>query len=172
MRTTTCAATAAILLLGAGCATVSTHRMERGRVDTAGVEITAEDGRYTLRTGETFTPPFSVSCYNLADETPLYADNLVGSYHYALGLGAQRVTVKVSGRDRPLHGVLMLCDVPDSASGPSSRSYLIEVPQSYVDATSGGRISAVYEKVDWRNAQGATMWWYGWVLWLSEDPFR
>lgn len=160
---------ACALGVAAGCASVPTHPMRAGMVETEGVTIRAADGSFTLTAGEQFLPPFQNRCYDVPLATE---DRLTDEGHaQALALGARRVDVVVPGRDRPLFGLLLLCDVPDTASGPGSRSYRITVPPEYVDAATGGRISAVFERVTWTRADGSTPWWYGWVLWLSDAPY-
>jgi hypothetical protein len=74
----------------------------------------------------------------------------------------KRVTVKVG--QMKLFGILALCGIPPNSTGPAARAYRIQVPQEYVDATSEGRVSVVFEKLN----TGGTSW----VLWLSQEPFR
>ena len=161
------------LALGTSCGllAVPTHPIYAGMVETEGVTIRAADGSFTLQSGQSFETPFTGRCYSLSQREfdALRPENLVEGTAIGQARGAHRVDVLVPGRDRPLFGLLLLCDVPNSASGPASRSYRITVPQEYVDAAAGGRISAVYERVNFTGGQVG--WWYGWVLWLSDAPY-
>jgi hypothetical protein len=67
---------------------------------------------------------------------------------------------KVPGLDEPLYGYLVLYGLPDSVA--ATGGYEIQVPQTYVDATSNGRVSLVYEQ---DNAH------FLWLLCLSRTPF-
>lgn len=156
----------------AACATVvATRQVELGSVETPGVVIRAQSGAFTLRSGEHFRPVGVSSCF--ASSAPrMLVDNLVNEAASGGRLGAHPVTVEVEGRERPLNGLLLFCDVPSTAVGPASRSYRIVVPPRYVESAAGGRISAVFERVDFTSREGAPEWYYAWVLWLSDEPIR
>jgi hypothetical protein len=79
--------------------------------------------------------------------------------------GARAVRVTYPGLKAPLYGLLALCRLPEGYSGAASRSYRVEIPQSYVDATDGGRVSVVYEPFDYNGSELVA-----WSLWLSRDP--
>ena len=162
-------------LLGGCVTTVATHPMESGIIGTDGVTIQSAAPVFSLKTGQRFKPPpFRSDCWNLdpEDERALNADGLVEGYNTARKLHAVDVRVTVPGRDKPLHGVLMLCDAADQGTGPGSRSYLIEIPKHYVDEARDDKVTVVYEKQDWRGESGNKISWYGWILWLSERELR
>ncbi|MBU0482487.1 MAG: PDZ domain-containing protein [Proteobacteria bacterium] len=84
--------------------------------------------------------------------------------------------VTVPGVEQKLFGVLFLGKAHVNATGPASRSYQIQIPDSYIKAALGGKISVVYEPINFR-----TNWYTGsnpvdskthsWILWLSDMPF-
>lgn len=149
----------------AGCA--SSHRPARwlstAQLLTPGAEIRFEDG-----TGIVAGVPFKL--------LPAFANQRGSVCHggespsevdaYLRG-GALRVRVKVPQLEVPLYGALALCPVDADATGPGSRTYLIEVPERYVEATSEGRMSVVYEST----MSGASKSQKNWVLFLSRSPF-
>lgn len=101
--------------------------------------------------------PFTVSC----KASPLIPDD----FKAALAAGGQHVRVKVPQLEEPLYGVLSLCNIPSNATGPASRAHRIQIPEEFVAATEGGRISVVFEEVAGTN--GATSW----QLFLSRAAF-
>jgi hypothetical protein len=129
-----------------------------GFVATPGVEIIAEDGSFRLTAGQPFTPPF-----NQGSGCVLEPD--AGNYAQGLATGARPVIVKLAD-DRQLYGLLSLCGAPRDARGPATRSYELEVPDSYVAATAGGRVSVYFETFT-NTKLGAKAW----ILWLSETSF-
>jgi hypothetical protein len=150
-------------------------------IDTPGVTITVstELGESVFVAGQTYSTystPFSSSrSYYLG----LHAEdaNVVSMYSVALNsMGARKIMISYPGRDKPLYGVLLLCDIYPGSTGPASRSYQIQVPQQYVDAASNGRVSVVYEKLNSpqngkRDSGGKIISTKSWVLWLSDMPF-
>lgn len=153
---------AAILCLASACslnrAAFTFNPVKQGTVATPGAVIEAEDGSFRLVAGERFTTPF-----NQGDECLLKpaADN----YEQAVHTGARPVRILL-GDGRTMYGLLSLCGAPAGATGPATRSYEIQVPESYIAATSGGRVSVVYEPFT-SGKMGAKAW----ILWLSESSF-
>jgi hypothetical protein len=146
------------ILFAAGCVSqgVQWNRVPLGVVVTPDVEILAEDGSFKLVSGKSFIPPFYTNdCLTKANTS---------NYARAEQMGARRVIVRVPGMDKPLHGILALCEVHPRATGPATRSYQIQVPAQYVEATAGGRVSVVYEITNYRDFDA-------WQLWLSRVPF-
>lgn len=160
-------------ILAACSAPVSTQPVASASIATEGVSIRAADGTFTLEAGRGFEPPFFGRCYNLPapEERALAPAAVVEGAAAAEARGARRVEVRVPGRDRPLLGLLLFCEAPVAGIGPSARSYRLSVPDSYVAQAEGGRVSVVYERVRRRGRDGSERWWYGWVLWLSDQPF-
>ncbi|MFA7687717.1 MAG: hypothetical protein WCY25_07620 [Moheibacter sp.] len=168
-----------------------------GKIVTDGVEITAEDGSFTLLPNEIWTPPFQ-------NETSGYGINkpdadMVNLYKVALhSMGAKQVRVRVPYQSEPLYGVLLLSKVHPESTAAVTRSYQISIPEGYVAAAQNGKISVLYEYYDMPKTNGT----YGisqesvssgligfstmtspsagfsietspktWVLWLSDIPF-
>jgi len=142
-----------------------------GKIITNGVEITAEDGTFVLRSGEVWTPPFQNLTPGYGINTP-NAD-MVNLYQAAFATGAKRVKVKVPYQDEPLYGVLMLSKIYPQGNSAVTRSYQISIPESYVDAAQNGKISVLYEYYDTGDydSNGNPIVPKTWVLWLSDMPF-
>lgn len=138
-----------------GWAGSMTTRVAGGTVATPDVEIMAENGSFVLVAGSPFTTPASIQCRpNPAPE----------NYGDAEAAGATRVRVRYPGLATPLYGIIAFCQIADSYRGSASRSYRVEVPQSYVDATDGGRVSTVFEQYTVDNVVMPA-----WILWLSRE---
>lgn len=131
-------------------------------VSTPGVRIEAPDGSWALTPDEPTAAPFySYDCP--MKPTP---DNL----RLGQRIGGQPVIVHHPEHDRPLHGILALCRIHRTVRGPVTEAYNIQVPRSYVRATSDGRTSVVFEP------SGKEVEYHGkhdlpaWVLWLKREP--
>jgi hypothetical protein len=124
--------------------------------------IAAEGGHFKLATNQLFVPPFYGSEVCSDAPTP---ENYSAYEHK----GAQRVVVQMP--NMKLYGILQLCPVEAGYQGPASRLYRIEVPNSFVEATEGGRVSVVFEAYP---ASGFFGWMkskrHAWILWLSREP--
>ena len=190
----------ALIIISYGCVAytppppIPYRDVPQGLINTRGVKIAAEDGSFLLKYGEAFTPPISS---NLIwwDTNPPKSDsfNLCSAM---MGSSCAKVKVTVPGKKKPLYGYLNFSKMHPTATGPGSRSYLIEIPQRYIDEASGGRVSVVYEwvKATKYTTPSATrsrkMSLFGamavkpapvrttrsnkqtgWVLWLSDAPF-
>lgn len=153
----------------AGCATAPQVRdvnlgyrsVGDGIILTPGVEIVDEAGAFHMTAGQPWPVPFS-----LGDECILAPD--ASAPDAGLLTGARRVRVTVPSLDEPLYGLLQLCGVPPEATGPATRRYNLEVPQSYVERTAGGLVSLVYEPHQGQLPNGTPK---AWILWLSRSPF-
>lgn len=145
--------------------------VERGIIATPDVTITAGDNSFTLVSGTEFQSPFQVNLQKMpVDGRDTFEENLRELSSVYLRLGAKRVRVNAGGKQ--LYGILSLNTVPKGAYGPASRMYRIEIPQEYINAASGGRVSVVYEKVDVRHSRRGTLAVSAWILWLSDQPIR
>ena len=145
----------------------------------------AEDGSFEIAPGKSVTSPFtSVACPS---------EGTTKQYAAAEAFGARRVRVYVSQLEEPMYGILALCPIPPGTTGPVSRSYQIQIPQEYIDATTDGRASIVYESLpqcsntkcfgDMMARRGTSYVLasnaayasgdngFGWMLWLSRVPF-
>lgn len=153
----------AFTLLTAACATGPyMNPVSEGVVKTEGVTIRSEDGSFSLQSGERFTPPFQFPKYHTGANPPT-SENFNECT-------CRKVRVKVPGRDQELYGLLRLSMMFANAHGPGSRSYLIEIPQSYINEARNGNISVVYEKVPLKGSEWR--WQTGWTLWLSDLPMN
>lgn len=159
---------AATVAAGCGVTYWDTHSVPGGLLASDGVVIEADAQRpspvsvapFTFRAGAHFVTPFEI---NFCPKPEL------DKWREATAFGAQYVRVTHPGLPRPLFGVLALCRVHNSATGAASRAYRIQVPQEYVEATTDGRVSVVWEPSgatndDMRDAAS-------WILWLSREPF-
>ncbi len=130
-------------------------------VHTNGVTIRSAEGSFQLQAGAHAVTPFSSA------DCPEEPDT--SNYVLAIQAGGQAVWVDIPGRPQPLAGILLFCDVPETATGPATRMHLVRIPDQYVEATAGGRMSVVYEplmaRVGFEQKKVAT-----WILYLSEHP--
>lgn len=151
---------------------------EKGVLQGEGVRIEAEDGSFILKEGR-FSPPFQTvqthGSHSLAyaayvNGAPPNGIKLIHAHNIALQHGAKRVKVYHPAANEPLHGVLALNKrMPRYSTGPSGQSYLIRIPDSYVNDAVDGRMSVVYEPVAWKGHPNGKF--IGWALWLSDTPF-
>lgn len=111
--------------------------------------------------GQVFRPPFYVR--PLLHNPKANYTNMLNTF---VALGGRRVRVRVPGRETPLYGLITFHELPAGATGPATRSYAIQIPQSYIDDATGGRVSVVYELVAYESRSSAL----GWVLFLSDRP--
>ncbi|WP_295022437.1 hypothetical protein [Sulfurimonas sp.] len=164
---------ALLIFAFAGCSLTTYNRpILKGKIDNPDIIITAVDKSFTLK-GE-FTSPFQSSVgYN----TLLMHDSrLCGAYRVALERDAKHVRVKVPNIEKELYGVLALDKADKDGIGPGTDSYKIVIPQPYIDAVKGGKISVVYEYYK-LNSDGlmdvSKIKERSWILWVSdEDIFR
>lgn len=159
------------VLFATGCRGQRFKTVPHGVVSGTGIRIEAADKRFVLESGKPFTPPIEVKPpreIEFADAEITAYGNKVAPHH--------RVVVYVPGREVPLFGKLMFLKVFRDFDGPASRSYQVQIPQNYIDAATGGRLSVVYETY----ASDETRWVDGinvpakrvaWALWLSDRPF-
>src|SRR2546423_7390988 len=114
--------------LSIGCAN---QRIPEGKLKTPGVTIAAEDNGFEIKSGEIFTPPFEIETFSKVGKWDF--NNLVEKWDEALRLGAKRVRITVPSQPEPLYGVLLLGTAAPGAKVAAARSYLLQVPQDYVD---------------------------------------
>ena len=127
-------------------------------VVTPGVAVVAQDSAFVIK-NDLVTPMYA---NGYCDELKPTTENF-GEY---IGEGRAGVPVRVAypGLKEPLYGLLLLCRLPYGYSGAASRSYRIEIPQNFVDATEGGRMSVVYEPFTFEEQEHTA-----WALWLSRE---
>lgn len=153
------------IVLGAGCLRPPPwKRIQGGTVVTPGVIIRAEDGSFTLRSGQRFKAPFHArDCVAMADRT---------NWRIALRWGARRVRVTVPGLASPLYGVLSLCEVHPTRAGPNGKSYDLKVPPAALIVTATGQtVVLVKETAYGRRFREGFLRFDAWQLWLSRYSF-
>lgn len=179
------AAVVALTLAAAGCqlppggAGSGFQALPGGTLENAGAVI-EEPGVFRIAGGQNFTTPFSVDCTQLNPS--------VNGWQQAVAAGAHRVLITLHGQPRTFGGVLALCRIDASATGPSSRAYSLVIPDSRVAQAQDGLIATVAEKVTVNRAAplnlGALLLHapgqpavpanitedYAWMLWLTDRP--
>src|SRR5688572_22854452 len=88
-------------------------------IHTSGVAIRSSDGSFQLQAGTQSATPFS------SPDCPEAPDT--SNYELAIQAGARAVWIDLPGRPQPLAGILLFCDVPESATGPASRMHLVRI---------------------------------------------
>lgn len=170
----------AVLFSGCASTRVNFVPITTGKLITEGCVITAEDGSFRIESGKMFESPFTCRQYTerkYSDESTqssykyIFEDiDIVGGSDRALENGAQKVRVSVPDLLDPLYGVLLLGGAPENARGPAARSYLIQIPDKYVEQAQMGRISVVYEYVEVESGVSKQTL-PTWALWLSDQRF-
>jgi hypothetical protein len=168
-------------LLAAGSGPIYQDNTNYTRVDIksgtidSDIRIVAADGRFELKPGERFTPPFYSDLFLC---TGLNYKNILESFSSARNCGAVDVKIYVGDNPEPLYGLLALNRAIVDAFGPAARSYLIKIPQDKINVAREGNTAVVFEYMTWKKswhndygAQSATRKNYGWVLWMSSVPF-
>ena len=170
-----------------GCALMTiqsdfTKPITQGKLITPGCKIESASGDFVIESGKSFEPPFQNESFeNWSDGSPYwsissYNEDLIGLVEEIQIYGARKVRVTVPEVKEKLYGLLWLGTVYETATGPASRSYQIQIPQSYVRAAMGGKVSVIYELVDFEyldyeyetlvESSAPT-----WILWISDMPF-
>lgn len=161
------------LLLFSGCSTTTyTKNISKGVIENNVTVITADNGSFRLQ-GEFQAPFKSTAHYHSLN---IGGEKLIKGYHRALGFGAKHVRIKVPSREEELYGVLALDDIDGRGYGPGVASYKIIIPEPYIKAASGGKISVVYEYYNIKDDalfDNSNIKKYSWILWISdEDLFK
>lgn len=168
----------ASLALISGCPSPRAFEpVSRTMVVRRGVRI--EGTGFALESGGAQPTPFVGHCWDdrLA---PVAEGEVAERYAEGIAAGARPVRVQVPGRERPLFGLLLFCDALNYSYGPASRIHTIDLPLEDIAELHGGAVLAVYERADWMRPvlinrgywaewQWNERWWYGWVLWLSDE---
>lgn len=137
---------------------------------TPNTAIVAEDGSFKIGSGMSYRTPFQVYCDLWGYKSATPENRIRSEYKTALRHGGRRVRVTVPNSQQPLYGVLTFCLLNDKAYGPGSRSFYIQIPESYANEATDGRISVIYELVSSRQFTDDAQ--YSWILWLSDAPIR
>jgi hypothetical protein len=158
-----------VALAFVGCGSMEPTRVMSIRVNTPDVVLQAEDNSFKLEAGIDGLPPFRPAEYGYELKTAKM--DLLSLYPIALAqMNAKRVLVTYPNLQQPLHGVLLLFQIVPGGTGPATRMYQIDIPQQYVDAATGGRVSVVYELYKVPDLPGGEA--KSWILWLSDMPFK
>jgi hypothetical protein len=184
---------AALLAVGVGCQQLPEYKHAPTAVLlTEGVRITRGSGDqgWELRSGESVPTPIRSSfraglsdgkLFHIERGHPKYPKKfgmpVIDALGEALRKRAQMVEVFVSGRAKPLYGVLALCPLAQNTPDSSvRRTYRIQIPAQRIEQATGGRISVVYEPYLHPDPGGFTWGWerdydaIAWILWLSDAP--
>ncbi|CAA0105158.1 Uncharacterised protein [BD1-7 clade bacterium] len=150
------------------------HAIPHGVLANKSIKIVAADGSFTLEPGKRFDTPFSVYDWNSSTNTFVEAGKLVEHAPNALAHGGKAVLIYQDGYEKPLHGVLAFNQAIKAASGPASRSYMINIPEDKLQAARDGLTAVAYEKMKWEatysDGSSAENWWYAWAIWISAYP--
>jgi uncharacterized protein YgiM (DUF1202 family) len=114
------------------------HQLPGGSFENTGAVI-EEPGVFRIVGGQPYTTPFSIDC------TRLTAD--AGGWQAALAAGAHKVAITLPGQRHQYGGILAFCTIHRSATGPSSRSYDLVIPESKIPEASDGLVASVAEQV-------------------------
>ena len=135
----------AALLAMAGCQTPTApttsdfHPLAGGTLDNTGAVI-EEPGVFRIVGGQNFTTPFAIDCTQLS-ATP-------EGYQAALAAGAHKVLITLPGVTGTYGGVLALCAIHKSATGPASLSYDLVIPDGKLSDAQNGGVANVAQEVD------------------------
>ena len=155
-------ATTYSIMLGCGGSATPVNTIQTGvtapsgTLATPGVLIISDDRSFQIQPGGMFNTPYAGAC----PQNPT-----TENYGEAESTGARRVRIAFPGLAEPLYGVLHFCTIHPGFHGSASRSYRLEVPEEYVRATDGGRVSVVFERYDHAGVTHPA-----WVLWMSREP--
>jgi hypothetical protein len=141
-----------------------TKDIKQGSIDSD-VSIEAIDGSFKL-SGE-FEAPFKSRAH--LHSLNANGNKLLSMYRHALSFDAKKV--KIDYRGKTLYGVLALDGIDGHGYGIGTTSYKIIIPEAYVKASEGGKISVVYEYYhieDYNMSDNSNIKKYSWVLWFSD----
>lgn len=173
-------------LLLAGCSSVPMTVIKSGKLATQGTVIKAEDGSFTIKAGEIFTPPYQNSqfyvqtpegSFSFADDIKgdfqasrkyIFRNSLVGQFDRALEAGAKPVRITTPYYKDDLYGLLFLGMGVGENTDLASRSYMMQVPRKYVEKAINGRVSVVYEQQNTGLKIGRVPTW---IVWMSDQRF-
>ena len=161
------------LLIFTGCGSTYTKPIPSGVIENKEIVISADDGSFEIK-GEFSTPFVSEVHYHSYN---INGNKFIKGYRRALEFGAKHVRVKVPSSKNKLYGVLALDNADVRGIGAGIKSYKIIIPEAYVEAAKGWKISVVYEYYHLDNEESfsdlSEVKKYSWVLWISdEDIFR
>lgn len=173
-------------LLLAGCSSVPMTAIKSGKLATQGTIIKAEDGSFTIRAGEIFTPPYQNSQFYVqnpeggysfagdvksdfqASRKYIFQRSLVGQFDRALEAGAKPVRISTPYYKDELYGLLFFGMGVGVNTDLASRSYMMQIPRKYVEKAINGRVSVVYEQQNTGLKLGKVPTW---IVWMSDQRF-
>lgn len=163
----------AVVLLLSSCSISKLREIQNGKIVTPGIEISSENGSFTLKSNETWNVPFPANKKVFSKLDKAGRDKqLLMQYDYALKkLGAKKVIVKVSSYEYKLYGVLLFNKTDETCNSPSARSYRINIPEKNIQAAKDGGVSVCYEYYTGCGKATARTTAKTWILWLSDVPF-
>jgi hypothetical protein len=147
-------------------------------IGTENLVIEALDGSFKWEYGQNYNVPLDFPFFqwsstnkSLAISTELFSKINEGN--------AKKVMVYTPYSDKPVYGYLQISKVhtPCIDEAPETRSYYVQVPESYYSASQGGKISVMYESYmctsgKWSDGTSPSNkhGYSTWVLWLSDRP--
>ena len=146
-------------------------------VGTPGVTITALDGSFVWKHGETYKTPsnYAFSSWRTEGKTLNLKTSNMGSVN--MNERGKKVKIQTPYQSEPIYGVLELAEIftPYKGKTPATRSYYIQIPQSYVQSIKGGNVSVMFEsyvcKPGFYSQTATKEYTYSsWVLWISDVP--
>lgn len=159
----------AISLFIMSCGGISYVPVSTGILAEEATKIIADDGSFTIETEKRFSPPFqSEKAFFDNGSAPIVSDVYKLTSGEYKGFKWKKVRVQTPYHSEDLYGVISFCKVQKACQNePVTRSYRLSVPEEYVDAALGGRVSCVYEYYSCNGISKVATW----VLWLSDVPF-
>ncbi|PJB13427.1 MAG: hypothetical protein CO119_01420 [Flavobacteriales bacterium CG_4_9_14_3_um_filter_40_17] len=145
---------------------------------TKGLVIEATDGSFKWEYGKEYEVPTDYPFFNWYTSSASLALSTNG-FDKVNETNAKKVIVNTPYRDEPMYGYLQISKIITECKdkSPETRSYYIQVPENYVNAAEGGKVSVMYESYRcisgyYSNGnKGTTKHGYSsWVLWLSDRP--
>ena len=155
-------------VLFTGCGSTYTKPIPSGKIENSEIVIRAVDGSFKLE-GE-FKAPFQSEVHYHSFN--VRGQKFIKAYRKALDFGAKHVRIKIPTSDKELYGVLVLDNADERGIGAGTTSYKIIIPQAYIDATKGSKISVVYEYYhlnDESLSDLSEVKKYSWILWISDE---
>lgn len=145
---------------------------------TKGLVIEAVDGSFKWEYGKEYDVPENYPFFNwYTTGKPLNLGTT--DFKTVNDNNAVKVKIKTPYKEEMMYGYLQISKIINECKDktPETRSYYIQVPEHYVTAAEGGKISVMYESYECisgyysNGVKPTTKHGYStWVLWLSDRP--
>lgn len=145
---------------------------------TKGLVIEAADGSFKWEYGKQYDVPADYPFFNWYTNNAALALGTTG-FDKVNETNAKKVIIHTPYSPEPIYGFLQISKIITECKDktPETRSYYIQVPESYVKAAEGGKISVMYESYMCisgyysNGAKATTKHGYStWALWISDRP--